>query len=96
MLVHQVTRKLDSALAAIVAARNITRQLFLKYLCEQSFFRRLEGLLRKVRSAIPPFNLRRRFSCETMSASSDETTDSFADFRLISPSRNLTSKFVRI
>jgi len=98
MPVHQVTRELNPALAAIAAARNVPRQLFLKHLREVwlSFLRRLEGLLRSVRNPILPFNSRRRFSCEAMSASFDETADSSADFRAISLSRNLTSKFVLI
>jgi hypothetical protein len=82
----------------VAAARNIPRQLFLKHLREAwlSSLRRLEGLLRSLRNSIPPFNLRRRFSCEAMSASFDETADSSADFRAISLSRNLKSKFVLI
>ena len=59
-------------------------------------FRWLEGLLRSLRDPGLPFNSRRRFSCEAMQASFDETADSSADFRVISLSRNLKSKFVLI
>jgi hypothetical protein len=97
MLVHRATRELNPALAAIAAARKVPCQLFLKHLREVScLFRRLEGLLRSPRNPILPFKLRRRFSCEAMSASSDETADSSADFRAISLSRNLKSEFVLI
>jgi hypothetical protein len=55
MLVHQVTRELSPALAAIAAARNVPRQLFLKHLHEVwlSLFRRPKGLLRSLRNPAP-------------------------------------------
>jgi hypothetical protein len=97
MLAHQATRELKPR-----ARRGRRRSQYpasvIPEACAKhlSSLRQLEGPLRSLRNSILPFNLRRRFSCEAISASFDETADSSADFRAISLSRNLKSKFVLI